>query len=123
MGRARHPKSYKGNRKPVTLEWKRRAIAKLEGNKRAGRQPANPEQLRAAVKAKKGSMNKLLDLERKPQQNTSAYVDEICAVLEMDPPVFDVKRDEDLERDIEVFSTLPPEERAAYVVLMKQRAR
>lgn len=113
MGGARHPKRYKESpAKPVTIPWKLRVLAKLEDNKREGKQPANIDQLKDMVGAAKGSLNALLDLERDPVQWTTKYLDEINEALGVDPPLFETEEDDrDFWRDVQLLRSLTEESR------------
>lgn len=87
-------------------------LAKLEENKRAKKSPANREQLNDAVDAPKGSINNLLNLERSPPQLTSVYVDEICDVLKIAPPLIEADTDdEEFVRDVMLLRKLTRDER------------
>ncbi len=111
MGGARHPKPYKdGKKEQVTVPWKRRVLAKIATNKAAGSRPANIDQLAEIVGAKKGGLNRLLDL--KKTQLTSGDAREITRVLGVLPPV--VERDEDdpdFARDVLLLRSLDVESR------------
>jgi hypothetical protein len=123
MGRARHPKPYKDGRGQVTIPWKRRVLAKLQKNEDDKKSPANPEQLRNAVGAKKGSMNALLDLGRVPQQLTSVYVSEICEALEILPPLLEQDQDdEEFIRDVMLLRKLTRDERRDVLATAKRIA-
>jgi len=107
----RYPKPYKeGPRRQVTIPWKRRVLAQLEKNAQNGHAPANREQLNKLIEAKKGSVNKLLDLDREPPQLTSTYADEITALLKVAPPLVETDEDNDLElaRDVQILRSLEP---------------
>lgn len=118
---ARHPKPYKGGKdgkkEQVTVPWKKRAIAKLEANKRDKKTPSTPEQLKVAVGAPKGGINKLLDLDRDPPQLTSAYVFAISEKLEILPPVLETEEDDDdFAADVLLLRSLNTEARRELMI-------
>lgn len=122
MGRARHPKPYKDGRRQVTVPWKRRVLTKLDENKKTGRTPANREQLNNAVGAPKGVVNKLLDIDN--DQMTNAYVDEICEVLQIAPPLIEEDDDdEEFVRDVIFLRTLSRDARRDLVQFAKSMAK
>lgn len=125
MPGARHPKPYNdGERKPITIPWKRRVIAKLAENDKNGIEPRNINQLRLLLKAPKGGLNKMLDLERDPPQLTGTYVDEISERLEIAPPLIETDADdESLARDVHVLRQLAPEARRELIALAIRVAR
>ncbi len=112
MGVARHPKSYKAGKSQVTVPWKRRVIAKLAGNKKAGAKPANIDQLADLVGAAKGGLNGLLDLDRRPPQFTSADERAITELLKIIPPVLEEDEDDpDFAKDVLLLRALDPDSR------------
>jgi hypothetical protein len=114
MTRGRRAKPYKeGPRKQMTLAWKRHVIATLGANKKAGRKPANLAQLAATLKADKRGIYVTFDLELEPPQMSSAYVDEICELLDIAPPMFETSGDDEVERDLDVVRALSTEDRRA----------
>lgn len=124
MPGARHPKPYNdGDRRPITIPWKRRVIAKLADNEKNGIEPKNINQLRLLLKAPKGGMNKMLDLERDPPQMTGTYVDEISERLDIAPPLVETDEDdENFARDVHVLRQLAPEARRELIALASRMA-
>lgn len=120
MPGARHPKPYNdGERRQVTIPWKRRVIAKLADNERDGVEPKNINQLRLLLKAPKGGLNKMLDLERDPPQLTGTYVDEICERLGIEPPLIEADGDtEDFVRDVHALRRVPVDVRREVMALV-----
>jgi hypothetical protein len=107
MGMARHPKPYKKGKAQVTVPWKRRVLAKLAENKKAGLRPSNIDQLAEIVGAKKGGLNRLLDLDK--MQLTSGDADEVTKVLGILPPVLENDGDDpDFARDVLLLRSLEP---------------
>lgn len=104
---ARHPKPYKDGKAQVTVPWKRRVLAKLAENKKAKHRPANIDQLAEIVKASKGSLNKLLKIELQPPQLTSAFAEDITAILRILPPVLEEDDDDpDFAGDVLLLRSL-----------------
>ena len=122
MGTARHPKPYnEGPRRQVTIPWKQRVLAKLEENKKAGKKPANREQLRGEVGVPKNSINVLLDLEKDPPQLTSTYADAINDALKIEPPLIEQEGDDDeFIRDVAFLRKLTPEQRRDLVTALRR---
>lgn len=99
-------------------------IAKLAENDKNGIEPRNINQLRLLLKAPKGGLNKMLDLERDPPQLTGTYVDEISERLEIAPPLIETDADdESLARDVHVLRQLAPEARRELIALAIRVAR
>lgn len=112
MSGARHPKPYKDGKAQVTVPWKRRVLEKLEKNKKASPQirPSNIDQLADIVGAKKGSLNRLLDLET--DQLSSSFALEISEVLDVLPPVLEEDGDDpDFARDVTLLRSIDPSAR------------
>jgi hypothetical protein len=112
-GEARHPKTYKDTpASPVTIPWKRRVLKKLKENEDANVRPCNIDQLKGLIGAAKGSLNKLLDLEREPAQWTTKYLDEITSALGVEPPLLETDDDDpDFVRDVQLLRSLSPDSR------------
>ena len=122
MGEARHPKPYnEGPRRQVTVPWKQRVLAKLAENKKAGKKPANREQLKDEVGAPKNSINQLLNLKKKTPQLTSTYADAINAVLKIEPPLIEQEGDDDeFIRDVAFLRMLSPSQRRDVIVALRR---
>ncbi len=118
MGGARHPGTYKpGTRKQMTRDWKMRVKAKLEKNKEAGIRPGNIPELAALIapgnKNYKPGLYRALDPDG--DQVSSADVDVICRLLNIDPPLVEAESDEDLQRDLDIIRALSREDRRAVI--------
>jgi len=125
MGKARHPVRYKeGPSKQITVPWKRRVLSKLAENKTNGKNPANVEQLRIIVKAKKGGLNKTLDLDLDPPRLTSKYADDITAELGIDPPLVETDEDDPgFWNDVRRLRALSAEARSDLMRIAEQLAK
>lgn len=119
MAKGRSAKPYvEGPRKQMTVAWKKLVLEKLAANKIAKLRPANLSQLSTDTHADKRGIYQTFNLEIDPPQMSSAYVDEICRVLGIGPPMLESSHDPELERDLDVFRALSPARRKAFLALM-----
>jgi hypothetical protein len=107
----------------MTVAWKELVIATLTDNKKKGRKPSNLAQIASALEADKRGIYETFNLEREPPQMSSAYVDQICEILHIAPPMVEASSDPDLERDLDVVRGMDPESRRALVLLAKTLKR
>jgi hypothetical protein len=121
MGKARHPRGYKkGPRKQMTPEWKKLVLMTLEANERANVSPRNIPELADMIpdeKCEKGGIHRML----KSGQVSSVYVDDICDILKIPPPLVALASsgaDSELERDLDVVRRLPREFRREWIDLL-----
>lgn len=87
---AKKKEPMKGEAREMTPEWKAAVIAKLADNKKHKRSPDSLAELARRVGADKRGFYVTF----KTNQTTSKYVDAICAVLEIDPPLVKPTGDE-----------------------------
>jgi hypothetical protein len=121
MTGARHPKPYvKKPRKQMTRAWKERVLARLEENDAADRMPRNPAELARMLKADKAGMYATFDLERDPPQMSSSYVDAICDLLDIGPPMVESNEDAELEADLEIIRHMPADARRDLMVIARR---
>lgn len=114
---AKKPKPYKeGVRKQITYAWKLRVLDKLAENKTKGVRPANLAQLAKEINADKRGIYVTFDLDQ--DQNSSAYVDDICRVLGISQP-FAETGDDDLESALEYVRKMDPQKRRAWMAALK----
>lgn len=110
MSGARHPKPYKDGKAQVTIPWKRRVLDKLAKNKASNARPCNIDQLADIVGAKKGSLNRLLDVEA--DQLSSSFALEVSEVLGILPPVLEEDGDDaDFAADVTLLRSIEPTSR------------
>jgi hypothetical protein len=124
MAKGRRAKPYKdGTRKQMTLAWKKRVLAALDENKRTGKQPANLAQLASVLKADKRGIYVTFDVDAEPPQMSSVYVDDICELLNIAPPMLEASTDDELEKDLQTIRTLSPEDRRALIEIAQRMVK
>lgn len=107
----------------MTVAWKQLVLDRLGTNKKIKKKPMNLSQLSVSVHADKRGIYETFDLDREPPQMASAYVDEICRVLEIGLPMLESSHDTELERDLDVVRSMSPAKRKAmleFVAVMNQ---
>jgi hypothetical protein len=117
MAKGKRPKPYvEGPRKQMTIAWKRLVLTTLETNKREKRKPGNLSQMSKMIPGSdKTGIYRTFDPDMDPPQMSSAYVDEICELLRIPPPMAETSDDPNLERDLDVVRAMPPEVRRAWI--------
>ena len=128
MGDQRHPKPYvKGVRKQMTPVWKQTVIDRLADNKEKKLEPSDLAALARAIDADKSGIYKTFQLERldsdppdwKPQ-TSSAYVDAICQLLEIDPPLQEISpSDSDLDKELSRIRALPEDQQKRWIEIIR----
>lgn len=120
MSTARHPKPYnKGPRKQMTPAWKARVVEKLKENEAAGASPANLAEMAALLaKADKAGIYRTFNT----PQMSSSYVDAICELLEIAPPLVEAT-DEDLQQDIEILRSMPRDARRDLMAIAERMVK
>ncbi len=101
-------KDSKGAAREMTPEWKALVLAKLAENKRNKQSPATLAELTRRINADKRGIYVTF----KTDQTTSKYVDAICSVLEIDPPLTKPTSDE------EKLRALPSERQALLIAFV-----
>jgi hypothetical protein len=114
MAKGRKGKDYReGPRKQMTIAWKLLVTKTLADNEKEKREPANLSQLSKMIPGSdKTGIYRTFSLELEPPQMSSVYVDDICALLKISPPLVEATSDAETERDVETFRALDAETRS-----------
>lgn len=108
-----------GPRKQMTKDWKVLVHKRLVENGNAGNEPSTVGNLAAKIGADKAGLLRTLDPEG--TQTSSSYVDEICEMLDIDPPMIEYQApDDELERELDKLRQLPPEKRDALLEFLRK---
>jgi len=128
MADARHKRSYtKGSRQQMTPAWKQSVKDLLAQNEKDGKYPANQKELADAVAELLGKDVDKSAINRMFAASTSSYVDPICLILGLPPPMQATvsengKRSETLHR-IRNLDDADFELVERYIELLEQRRR
>lgn len=96
-------------RREMTPAWKQRVLAVLAANKEAKREPSTLAGLAKAVKADKRGIYVTFETD----QTASSYVDAICEVLGIEPPLQEPEEQRQAARDEDLLRRLDPDQQAA----------
>ena len=114
MGKARHPRTYnEGQRKQMTPEWKALVLARLKENKRNGKKPGSIGAMANMLLSSDGKKADKTGIGRtfNTDQTSSSYVDAICELLEIAPPLAETSPDPELEKDLAYLRDMDPDRR------------
>ena len=121
MGDSRHPRPYrKGIRKQMTIAWKQRVLDRLAENERNDVAPRSLAELARMLRADKRGIYVTFDLGAKKPQTASVYVDAICQILNIDPPMQETPQtDDELEQEMNELRKLPVERQREWVSVIR----